>query len=448
VDADVVLMNKVITQTNNPTMKTWFDPLRAIFCSDSLSNTNEMTNFAHIGIALENVECSITEIEPEKCDLNSGQADFHEELNEPSTSSESADARRRKLREPITFVEPIPSVESPGHSATGCVYCNEENPKGWTSPERDPHGIRHPDGYVHYLTYSRKARHKTRECNLYHPGCQILSTARYAGCHRQTYTTMVRHEVILLYWHVTTTMRGPGAESYGKMIQELHRLGSGAFSEEGIERRLFVQADTLRSCIYGYLCRQRRGREGCPLCVGGLCKRLTVDAKKLRNPVHLNSQGISPDQSTPKSVKINCGNRCAADRYFLPGAQNKQCREAISSLGAALLGHRLKKGETAFNMQRLEAFSGVPDGYVPGLQAMADLWKAENPEETRQDGGLDDDEEVEAHGGLGDLEEPLDEGGRNTSSTSANSTSNNCESGSSVGTTVIIIIIYVSGRII
>jgi hypothetical protein len=155
---------------------------------------------------------------------------------------------------------------------------------------------------------------------------------------------MVRHEVMLMYWHVTKTMHGPGAESNGKMIEELHRLSGGVGDTGNAKRTLFMEADLLRRYILGFLSRQRRPRRGCPTCPDGLCQKLTVDAKKLRNPVHLNAQRVSPEQPTAGAVHINCGTRCIAQRYFWPGDALKEARAAASTLSAAILGHRLKTG--------------------------------------------------------------------------------------------------------
>jgi len=140
-------------------------------------------------------------------------------------------------------------------------------------------------------------------------------------------------------------MRGPGAESYGKMVQEIHRLSGGTFCEGDAEQRNYMQADLLRCCIYGYLTRQRRPRWGCPRCPNGPFRRLTVDAKKLRNPVHLNSNGVSPEQPTSGSENINCLGRRIADRYFWPGDYWREARATAAALiKRGNLAQKTKKG--------------------------------------------------------------------------------------------------------
>ena len=192
------------------------------------------------------------------------------------------------------------------------------------------------------------AKIENRECIAFHPECQIRFTGRAAGFHRQSHETMVRHEVMLLYWHVTTNMHGPGAESYGRMIRELHRLSGGVGDAQGAKRTLFMESDLLRRCILGFLSRQRRPRRGCPTCENGLCKNITTDGKRLRNPVRYNTQGISPDQPAPGAVEIDCGARRIADRMFWPGDQMREARAAASTLSASILGHKLHKGEAPF----------------------------------------------------------------------------------------------------
>lgn len=411
VDADVALMNGVLNRTSSPnTDSTTFRPEEGIYHFPSLSDTNEKDNEIRTGVKCENVEISLKQIKPEGCQLG-GPAHIPREETE--------------INEPMDFFEPIPSVQSPLHAQTGCVYCNECNPNGWLEEEKSQWSDR---AIAVLLTHSVRARNHTRHCSLFHLQCRLLSTGRAAGFHRQSHATMVRHEVMLLYWHVTKTMRGPGAESYGKMIEELHRLGGGTFSEEEAEQRIFMQADLLRKCIYGYLSRQRRPRRGCPYCPNGLCRRLTVDAKKLRNPVHLNSNGISPEQPTPGAEDINCFSRRIADRYFWPGDQMREARAAASALSASILHHRLRKGDVPFTADRQVAFASVPPAYIEALDAMLSLWKDENFEESLEDDGeVDEDACEEQHGGLGDTEEVQDyeASSNNIASTGTGSASSN-----------------------
>jgi len=216
---------------------------------------------------------------------------------------------------------------------------------------------------------------------------------------------MVRHEVMLLYWHVTKNVHGPGAEAYGKMIAELHRLGGGVGDTGNTKRTLFMEADLLRRCILGFLSRQRRPRRGCPMCEVGLCKNITTDGKRLRNPVHLNAEGVSPEQPTPGAEEIDCGTRRIADRMFWPGDQLREDRAAASALSAAILGHKLQKGEVPFTADRELVFSQVPHAYFGALNAMLGSWKDGNLEQNPPEDEIGEDDACERHGGLGDNEE-------------------------------------------
>jgi hypothetical protein len=209
----------------------------------------------------------------------------------------------------------------------------------------------------------------TRKCSARHSECQVRFTGRESGFHRESADTMIRHEVLLMYWHVSKTMHGPGAESYGKMIEEFHRLSGGIGEALNGKRTLFMETDLLRRCVLGYLSRQRRPRRGCPTCPNGACKKITVDAKRMRNPVHLSSDGNSPGQQTAASGAINCGVRCIAERYLWPGKPLKAAREAASALSAAILGRKLRKGEAPFKEAEKAAFSSDPKAYFRTLSA-------------------------------------------------------------------------------
>ena len=96
--------------------------------------------------------------------------------------------------------------------------------------EKDPSGKPHPGGLAHYLTHTRSTVVHTRICSLGHKECEILYTGRHDGLHRQTYETMIRHEVALLYWNSLKEM-GVSAAPFGSLLQQMHRLGGGRTEE-------------------------------------------------------------------------------------------------------------------------------------------------------------------------------------------------------------------------
>lgn len=224
-DSDLFRINEILSRTLIPTTgATTFNVEKGIYEHYSLSDENEKANEVNIGVAPVNVEYSLSDIQPEGCQIG-GRAHLPQDASVP-----------------ITLIEPIPSMQTPRHSTSGCVYCNRQYPQGWSSEEIDSDGKRHPHGRAYYLTHSDLANVLTRECSASHPECQIRYTGRADGFHRQSHETMVRHEVMLLYWHVTKNMHGPGAEAYGKMIVELHRLSGGVGVTGNTKRTLFMES--------------------------------------------------------------------------------------------------------------------------------------------------------------------------------------------------------------
>ena len=190
---------------------------------------------------------------------------------------------------------------------------------------------------------------------------------------------MVRHEVPLLYWEQVKTT-GAGAESHGRLIKQLHRLGGG-IPVGNLSRTLFIEADTLRKCIYGFLARQRRKpNRPCPSCPRAmhngqwvsLCKTLTTDAKRLSIPVRFHD-GTSPDQTNDASPTIDAQNGCIADRMYWPGKAMVTARALGRGLAAAVLGRQLKlrKGEPEFKFRGSagnELISLAPRGYGEAIR--------------------------------------------------------------------------------
>lgn len=208
---------------------------------DSLSSLNESSNHKRLGDWARpiNVELSISDISPSGC-----------ELGGPSNCIVQQDSILR-------LIEPLPSHKTALNESAGCVYSSDSMPFGYSEREVTNVGGRNRTqiSQVHYLSHTRSAHVHTRHCSLGHKECEILYTGRADGFHRQTTATMVRHEVLLFFWYITKNMRGPGAHAYGKMVEELHRLGGQ--EPHGHYRTLFIQADALRASFFGYLARQR-----------------------------------------------------------------------------------------------------------------------------------------------------------------------------------------------
>jgi hypothetical protein len=138
---------------------TSFDVARGIWISDSLSSKNEESNFMRLGVQPVNVELSVDEIIPGKCNLG-GPAD------DPYLDTSA----------PLKCVEPIPCFFPPLKDECGCCYTNQENPLGFTAVEKDPIGKPHPGGLAHYLTHTISTVVHTRICSLGHETCEILYT--------------------------------------------------------------------------------------------------------------------------------------------------------------------------------------------------------------------------------------------------------------------------------
>mmetsp|Transcript_41890 Transcript_41890/g.53963 ORF Transcript_41890/g.53963 Transcript_41890/m.53963 type:complete len:276 (+) Transcript_41890:218-1045(+) len=157
---------------------------------------------------------------------------------------------------------------------------------------------------------------------------------REDGWHRQTYSTMVRHEVVLLYWDVLQSMKGPSVEAYVKHIQKLYNLSkpSSHFIIDK-ESAIFRRSDVIRACVFAFLSRQRRLiNRPCPTCKPiwdktlnqyvSSCEHLTVDAKKLKIDKELKidlHNGYSPDQIDKNSVNAKSSYKQIKQRYFWLG---------------------------------------------------------------------------------------------------------------------------------
>lgn len=81
-----------------------------------------------------------------------------------------------------------------------------------------------PGSVTCVVCHSEKVCVFIRQCSQGHPECDIRYLGREDGWHRQTHTTMVKHEVILMYWFILKKMKGPGVESYVSVIQEYYNL--------------------------------------------------------------------------------------------------------------------------------------------------------------------------------------------------------------------------------
>ena len=396
---------------------TSFDVERGIWISDSLSSKNEELNFTKLGVRPVNVEMSVEEIMPGKCNLGGPADDPH------------VDTKKY-----LYCVEPIPDFFPPLKDECGCDYTNQENPLGFTAMETDPSGKRHPCGVAHFLTHTRPTVVHKRNCSLGHNECEILYTGRHDGLHRQTYETMLRHEVVLLYWKALKDM-GVSAAPFGSLLQQINRLGGGhteesSGAEEAVKQKFFIGPDTWRSCIMGFLGRQRRiMNKPCPTCprkvlpngtVTSLCPNLAVDAKRLRiHRRHLT--GESPEQTSATTPSVNVKKGCISQRLFWPGDNMKIQRALARSLTAALLGTKLTKKDAAFNFGKVSAdsaslLSGAPIPFRPAVQLLLEhggneplCVRAGNyaPSDSEDESG--DEEEVE--GGASDSTGALAENG-------------------------------------
>ena len=347
--------------------ETTFNTSKGHYEHPSLSSRKEDANEVAIGIPPISVECSLAEIKADDCQLG---------------------GRTHKTWEPgdrLHLTEPIPEQKPPLHGATGCVYCDVEHASGWETTETDGRNL-HPHSRAFYLSHARDVDVFTRQCSMQHPECDIGYTGRSDGFHRDSHDSMVRHEVLLMYWHITKTMHGPGVQSYGSMVQEIYRLAGGTREVLQYNRTLFMEVCLLRRCVFGFLARQRRVmNKRCPMCPDG-CPHLTYDAKKLRHPVHLSEGGLSPEQITAQSPKVNCGARKREDRLFWGGA--KLTRESAHSLAAAVLGKKLRKGERHFSLGQSDALiTGSPEGYKGAIRILINQLKCMRPGSDADDGG-------------------------------------------------------------
>ena len=376
---DLFRMQSVIsTQRAASADVTSFNTSKGHYEHPSLSSKKEDANEAALGVSPLNVELGLSEISPSHCQLG-GEVQMY-----------WATAERLRL------VEPIPEQTPPLHEVHGCVYHNFDGPSGWSIRETDGGGNLHPHSKAFFLSHSRDVDVWTRQCSGGHPECAIGYTGRYDGFHRNSHDTMVRHEVLLMYWHVTKSMHGPGAHSYGEMIKEIYRLAGGTREDLHYKRTLFMEAELLRSCVFGFLARQRRiMNKRCPTCPDG-CRHITFDAKKLRHPVRLSSGGVSPEQITEHTPKIHCGSRKREDRLFWGGGGNKQFRDNVHSLAGAILGKASRKREIAFTDDKADAVvAGAPEGYKPAVKILLAHWKCIRSAHVSNRGDDDGDD----HGG-------------------------------------------------
>gem|GEM_PF-4948036 len=360
--ADIFRMRELLSSKPgaSSTENTTFNTSKGIYEHPSLSSNNEKANEAALGITPVNVELDLSQISPRCCQLG----------GEEHMAWSDADA-------PIALVEPITQTGTPLHGTHGCVYCSDTSPDGWISLELDGSGREHQYSLAFFLSHSRKVQVNTRQCSGAHPECQVKYTGRSDGFHRHSYDTMMRHEVILLYWHVTKTMHGPGAQSFGGMLHEIYRLAGGRKEGLNYNRTLFMEADTLRSCVFGYLARQRRVmNKRCPTCPDG-CPHITFDAKKLRHPVRLSPGGLSPDQTTKSSPRSDCGVRGRDDRIFFPGEASKLLRQAVHALARDVLGKGSRiKSEHAFSHADAEYVTKNSSGMLQlAVKVLLDHWK-------------------------------------------------------------------------
>jgi hypothetical protein len=374
-----------------------FDVAQRIWVGKSLSSMNETDNYERLGETAKpvNAECSIDEIDPTGCHLG-GPADAGVDIAQP-----------------LIGIEPIPTCQPPRSFQDGCVYCDDDHPNGFSDLEKDATGNAHPHAKVHFLSHSRLLHASTRHCSCGHAECVLLYTGRFDGIHRESHETSVRHEVILLWWMVLKNT-GSGTEPFGRIIQELHRLGGGGVAADAraVSENLFMKSDTLRKCTLSYLARQRRKMlKACPSCpkvettefgLVSSCPIVTVDAKRLRIPVRLHS-GVSPDQTSSESPQVDVHKRCISQRYMWPGAAFKPHRLLVRSLAAKVLGKALEKDESPFKPEPDAnlLLQGAPGGFKRALELLLKFEELNASSSPSASVGDDcDDDEVEEHSGL------------------------------------------------
>jgi hypothetical protein len=174
-------------------------------------------------------------------------------------------------------------------------------------------------------------------------------------------------------------MRGPGAQSYGRLVEQLHRL-SGQENTRNIASNLFVQADVLRSSIFGYFARQRRVmNKPCPSCPqekladgtwASVCPIITADAKRIGIPVR-HHIGKSPDQTDENSPAVDVRKRCTAERFFWYIDAHKISRVQARALAGDVLGKILRKGDSHFQIaEATHLLDLVPTGYCGALRIL------------------------------------------------------------------------------
>jgi hypothetical protein len=289
---------------------------------------------------------------------------------------------------------------------------------GWTELEKDSLGRTLTYGRAYTLTHSKKVQVFTRQCSHNHPECEIRYSGREHGWHRQTHDTMIKHEVILLYWYILLKMKGPGVESYVGVIQKLYDLskppttvsavggsnsldlgvgggGGGNRLDSGVggaaeahgfeESAMFRKGDVIRACVFGYLARQRRTMNTpCPTCkpkfVGGqwvsTCQNVIVDAKRLKIPQ--SEVYHSPDLVTGETPKVRAAFGQVKERYFLPGDQYKLERQTARAMAAKLM-RRSTTSKQAVTKEAIEQLSkNIPCEYKPCIDMMIGLYEKMN----------------------------------------------------------------------
>ena len=347
---------------------TTFNVATGIWESPSLSAKMEKDNFERLGFHPRNVQKCLDEIDPVGCNLGGASHVNYDSAN------------------PIILVEQVPtSFLPPLHNKDGCVYSNSANPGGWKELETDGNGRAHVNCKAHFLTHTRYVQVYTRNCSWGHPECRVCYTGRHEGLHRHSSETIIRHEVILLFWRLTKTMHGPGAQSYGDLVRQLHRLGGSGTKGNDHFKTLFIQNDCLRACIYGYLARQRRVmKKPCPSCPrrqlpsgewASMCPNVTVDAKRLGIPLPLHT-GVSPDQVSLSSPVVDVKMRNIAQRYFWSSEIFKQVRALARALAGDILRINPRKGEEHFKESQIACLlESAPEPYRPALSLLVDAFK-------------------------------------------------------------------------
>ena len=121
------------------------------------------------------------------------------------------------------------------------------------------------------------------------------------------------------------------------ITQQSPKPYAAAFRSDDLKQSgVFRKGDVIRSCIFGYLARQRRTmNRPCPTCppkyIDGqwvsTCQNITVDAKRLE----------IPDQISDQTPIVNVGIKHIKERLFFPGDEFKVERATARVIAAKLL---------------------------------------------------------------------------------------------------------------